>query len=329
MHARSLSARVLLIGLLAGSCAATVAIAQPSAQPGTGAGERGGRGGGSGAAATQQPMDAKALRQFIEQRLDTHRQSLKRLEDALKKLDAGGDAAAISKELLDAAREDRRGGAGNRAAGGEEGGQRPAGGIGEGGGSGGWRANEFNVISGPRLNPEERVAAYKLLEEKHPELLRKVVALAGDNPETVTRFKDGVGGRLRWLETVREKDPEEARLRLVELTNGLDLMKLGRDLTEAKKQGTFESDSALRGRLQVAMTTQFDTRQQLSKLLLKKLRERADKQEADIAAKDKDREAQIKQRADEFLKMIDGKSKKTEKGEAEATPSKPASPAKR
>jgi hypothetical protein len=274
MHARSWSARVLLIGLLAGSCTAAVAVAQPPAQPGAGGGgERGGRAGGSGVAAAQQPMDAKALRQFIEQRLDTHRQSLKRLEEALKKLEAGGDAAAISKELLDAAREDRR--SGNRGVGGEEGGQRIVGGGGEGGGSGGgWRANEFSVISGPKLSPDERIAAYKLLEERHPELLRKVVALAGNNPETVTRFKDGVGGRLRWLETVREKDPEEARLRLVELTNGVDLIKLGREVTEAKKQGTFESDSALRGRLQVAMTTQFDTRQQLSKLLLKKLRER-------------------------------------------------------
>ncbi|HYD01417.1 MAG TPA: hypothetical protein VEB22_09345 [Phycisphaerales bacterium] len=301
--------------LLLTAVGAAAAGAQPAAQPGGGERERV-RGGG-----TQQPTDAKGLRQLIEQRLEDHRQGVKRLEEALKRLEAGGDPAVIGKELLDAARENRRVG-GNRGGGDEQGGVGAAGGSGTGAArsmSGGNRY-ELAMIGGPKLNAEDRAFAYKLLEEKHPELLRRVVALAGDNPETVTRFKDGVGGRLRWLESVREKDPEEARLRLEELTTGLDLIKLGREVTDAKKKGTFDGDAALRTRLRDAMATQFDTRQQLSKLLLRQLRERAERQEKEIAEKDSNRDAMIAQRTEDFLRMTEGKGKKGDKTEPEATP---------
>ncbi|HZW06316.1 MAG TPA: hypothetical protein VFF65_04260 [Phycisphaerales bacterium] len=294
--------------LLLAVAGAAGANAQATAQPG---GERVRVGG------AQQPMDAKALRQFIEQRLEDHRQGVKRFEDALKRLEAGGDPAAIGRELIDSFRENRRTG-GGRGAGDEQGGQ------GAGGASvraaGGASRYELSMISGPRLSENERAAAYKLLEEHHPAIHRRVLALAGDNPETVTRFKDGVGGRLRWLESVREKDPEEARLRLDELTHGLDLIKIGREVTEAKKKGTFDGDSALRTRLRDAMAAQFDTRQQLSKLLLRQLRDRADRQEKEIAEKDNNRDAMIAQRTEDFLRMTEGKGKKGDKGEGEPAP---------
>lgn len=318
MNARSFSNRGLVLGLLICAGAISAVSAQPTSQPGTpppppASGDRA-RG------ASQPPMDGKALRELIERRIEEHKAGSKRFEEALKKLDAGGDPAAIGKELLDGARESRRPG-GGRPQGGDDNGSGRA-----NAGGGGGRGSEFGMINGPKLSDDDRKKVREMLAEKHPELLKRINQLAGGSAETNDKFIDGVGGRLRWLESMREKEPEEYKLRLDELNNGIDVMKLGRDIADAKKNGTYDAEAAaLRSRLTTLMTKQFDTRQELSKLLLQQLRERAEKQASEIAKKDNERSALIEQRSEEFMRMIDGKSKKSEP-DAKPEPKAPAKP---
>lgn len=315
MSTLPLVSRGLIASVLLAASVAAAAYAQPGDQPGGGDHDR-------PRAAGQPALDAKGLRELLERRLEEHRASGKRLEEALQKLNGGADAAAVSREFFDAIREFRRPGAGGRGGpGGEDAtgspgaqrqGKEPSGGMG--------RGTEFGMFGGPKLNPEERAAAIKVLEERHPELIGKVVALAGGNNETLSRFKEAVAARVRALEATSERDPEEAGLRLTELSTGLDLMRLGRELADAKKQGTLESAGpALRVQLVEALSSQFDARQQLSKLLLKRLREGANKQEAEIVAKDNDRAGLIAKRTEDFLKMIE-RGRRGESRENDAAP---------
>ncbi len=306
----------LAVTVLLAAGVAVSAHAQPGDQPVSGERER--------SRATGQPtLDAKGLRELLERRMEEHRANGKRIEEALQRLNGGADAATVSREYFDAIREARRPGAGTRGApAGEEGagspgaqrpGKEPGGGMG--------RGSEFGMFGGPKLSAEERAAAIKVLEDRHPDLVAKVVALAGGSSETLSRFKEAVAARVRTLEATREKDPEEAALRLTELSTGLDLMRLGRELADAKKQGNLETAGpALRARLVEALSTQFDARQQLSKLLLKRLREGADKQEAEIIAKDNDRAGLINKRTEDFLKMIE-RGRRGESREGESAPS--------
>ena len=312
--------------VFAALCAGALGVQPtPTSQPGTGTGAGAGGTGGErerGRANQQPPSDGKALREFLERRMEEHRQGLKRFEEAMKKIEEGGDPAAIARELFEGARDNRRATPGSR---GDE--QSPSAQPGQrqgnGGGSNAMRGMEFGLFGGPRLSPEDRANARKALEEKHPELLRKLNSLAAGNAETGDRYVDGVHNRLRWLETMREKEPEEYALRMDELTNGLDVIKLGREVNELKKQSAPDAAvSNARTRLREAMSTQFDTRQKLAKLLLTQLRARADKQEQEIKKNDQDREGQIDRRMEEFLRMFEGKGKKGEKPE----PEKPAKP---
>lgn len=286
MNRRSLTTAVLGAGLLvAGTGLAAGRAQQPGATqpPPTGTGQQ-----------PQQPLDAKGLRKLIDARLEEHRQGAKRLEEAMKKLDEGGDPAAIGRELMEQFRESRRGaGPGNR--GGAGGGER--------------RSSEFD-LTGPKLSPDEHEKVRELLAQKHRELLDKVTELGAGNKELTERLIDGVGGRARWLEPMREKDPEEFSLRVKDLSTGLDVLKLGRVVIDAKKRGDTGVESAARGQLRTAMEARFDTRQQLSRLKLTQLRKQAEELEQSLSNNDKNRDTVVGKRTDEFLRLMENREKK-------------------
>lgn len=314
MNARSNGAR----GLVAGLSLSVLLLCAAAGQPGTppaGGQPAPGRGAGAG---NQQPMDGKALRELIDRRMEEHQQGIKRLEEAQKKLNGGGDPAVIGRELLESLRDSRRGGQGGGAAR-REGGDRPggdeAGGTPGGGGptAGRNRGGEFGgLLGGPRLNPEERAKLKASMKEKHPALLAKIEQFTTEDPELRDRFIDGVGNKLRWIESMKEKEPEEFNLRLEELSSGLDLMRLGRQVTDAKKNNASEAEiTALRAKLRTQMNAAFDTRQAIARLQIQQLKKRAEDLEKAIDKKQSEREATVDRQTDEFLKMIEaGKPKK-------------------
>lgn len=320
MNARSLNARAwIAMAMVAGVCVAASSFAVGALQP-AGSGGSSGQPGVSGSG-QQQPLDAKTLRELIEKRIEDHKQGIKRLDDAAKKLAEGGDPATIGKELLESFREDRRGG--NQRAGGTGAPGRQ--GASTTGGGGGGRMSEYDMLSGPRLSADDRAKVRAMLDERHPELLRKVLVLGGGSVEMTDRLIDGVGGRLRWLESMREKDPEEFGLRINDVATGLDVMKLGRDITEAKKNGNTSAEATSRSQLRDVMAARFDNRQKLSKLKIKQILEQANRLEKEIAKNDQERDAVIDRRMDEFLKLMEGgKGKKAEAASPGAPPAAPA-----
>lgn len=302
---RRIGAAALLTGML---------MTGASGQPGAGGAAGGGKGqaqGSPGAETAPAPaMTRERLRTLIDRELEQHRQALGRLDEAAKKLDKGGDPAAIGRELVEQARENRRAARTERPAfSPPDEGARPARAE---------RAGGEYEFAGPRLSAEEHAKVLKHMEEKHPQILQKVSALGGKNQEMTDRLIDGVGGRLRWIESMREKEKDEFELRLKDVDTGLDALRLGRVIADARKTGDAAVEAGATPQLRRAMQERFDTRQELSRLKLRQLRKQADDLERQLAANDHDREAVIERRTQEFLKLMDARAKHADmKGDAE------------
>ncbi|MFT3684837.1 MAG: hypothetical protein QM783_07895 [Phycisphaerales bacterium] len=262
--------------------------------------------------------------------MEDHKQGIKRLDEALKKLNEGGDPVVIGRELFEQFREQRRG-PGNRGGEGARPGQGAGaggGGAGAAGGGGGERQRSEYDITGPRLSPEEHAKVLAMLKEKHQPLLDKIDALSAGNDEMKQRLIDGVGPRMRWLEAMRErekdnkeKDNKEFELQAQNVSTLLDVAILGKAITDAEKRDDQAAAKLAQGKLVKVMNERFDIRQQISRLKLEQLRKQADELEKQLKKNDDTRDEVVQKRTNDYLAKIKDKEKPEKKGEP--APAKP------
>ena len=304
-NTRSFSiARLLLVaGLAVGSAVPAGASGQPGGpdQPPPREREGGREGVRDGA-----PMDADELRDFINRRLGEIDKAQARLREALLALDKGEEPGAVARGLREAIRE---GGPRNprRDDGPGEGrGEGRGDGRGEGprprrdggpegpGGPGGPGGDGVNAPSamgellppltpGPRLSAEERRRVRAFIAERSPEIIAKIDELAGANPRAAERLVDGLGARLKALEGVRERDPAEFAVRIDELKNTIEIMRLSRLVIEAQRKKAPEEEIAKsKSALREVMDRQFDVRVALQRRQIDAVRKRLERLQGEL-----------------------------------------------
>jgi hypothetical protein len=302
----------LLAALLA--CAGSVALAQPA--PGQPGGQPPGppaREPGERPRAQREPVptDSQGFRKWIDRQLESISKREARLRAAIAHLDAGHDTGAVRMELLREAVDDAF--AGPRPDGPRQG---PAGGPGGGPGGGGAPMggpdgpgldySPTALLSGPRLSPDERAQVREILAQRSPEILNRVRAIAGASPQAEDRLLDGLGSRLRALNMLRERDPQEFQLRVQEITGSLDILIAARDVSRARKQGADAATlNPLNARLAELMNAQFDLRDQLGRGHVAKMRQRADRLEADLAKINASRAETIDRKTADLLRALE------------------------
>jgi hypothetical protein len=161
-------------------------------------------------------------------------------------------------------------------------------------------------MSGPRLSAEERQRVRAFINEHRPELMSKIDELSRQNGQAADRLIDGLGARIRGLDNIRQRDPEEFQMRVDEMTNALMILKAGRDVVEARRRGApAEEIEASRATLRSVMDKQLDVRAALQRKQIESLRKRIEKMQEELNASSGNREAMIEDRMERFLKALE------------------------
>ena len=270
------------------------------------------------------PREPENLREIIARRLDEARRTQEFLDSLLKEVDAGGDMEALRRKFEEH-RQERRGNARREGNPGNQGPEhRPMPGDGPNqqpgakgipmAGPGSEPLNgrfEFApFIGGPKLSPEEREKVRAMIREHAPKIADRIDELAGKNPEAADRLTDGLGNRMRGLLAVRERDPQEFKLRISELSGTLDILGALRKCNDLRKNKAPDADiNAARAELRTAMSNQFDIRMDLIRQQINQLRSQADHLQKDLDKTQADREKIVDEKTNQLLNPPERKRK--------------------
>jgi len=283
------------------------------------------------------PTDPAQMKAFVERQIEQLERRKARLQRASEALARGEDPLKVREEMLREGLEELgRGGAPGGQGGGGAGRDGPGrdgpardgpardgpARDGQGGIMGERSPVEFSVpslVGGPRLSPEERQRVRDFLRDYMPEALAKIEELARARPDAADRLIDGLGNRARALMPLRERDPEEFKLRVDELTGVLELMRAARTTVELTKNKALESDiTQAKAALRTSMGAQFDLRKTLATRTLTRLRERLDRWQGDLDTMNRRRDELIDQRVAEMLRAMERGLSPREGGPREA-----------
>lgn len=267
------------------------------------------------------PMDADELRDFINRRLGEIDKAQARLREALLALDKGEEPGAVARGLREAIREGgprnprRDDGPGEgrgegprpRRDGGPEGPCGP-------GGPGGDGVNAPSAMGellppltpGPRLSAEERRRVRAFIAERSPEINAKIDELAGANPRAAERLVDGLGARLKALEGVRERDPAEFAVRVDELKNTIEIMRLSRLVIEAQRKKAPEDEIAKsKSALREVVDRQFDVRVALQRRQIDAVRKRLERLQGELDGAANARDKTVDEKMELLLRAME------------------------
>ncbi len=262
MHSRS-----WILALAAGTCIAAVTLAQPAepaasqpAHPDGGQGRPGGAmrerlGERMRERMDEGAPDAATLKQRLQRRLEENQKSSERLKAAIEKLEKGGNAEEILREL-EMGRGGRDGGQGFGPDGGPRDGGRlpgsPEGGLGgpgggpggPGGGPGGMgRPGEGNPPNGP-VTKEEMEAIHRFIGKHMPKVAERMKAFASLEPDAAERMTMRMAPRIRELMGLERVEPKLFDHRVDEMRAGFEIIASSRELSELVRNKGTEKDIA-------------------------------------------------------------------------------------
>lgn len=315
---------IVLLSLAAGAaCSAGVALGQP---------ENGGE--------PRQPEAASGASRSLRERLEMRREQLRRLQDrldqAIRRLEAGESDEQLREEYPDLFRGRPGGGGpdgldgfdalpgqmppGGRRPGmrgeGPEGGpegpgpdrfERGGGGMGGGPGRDRWREG-----GGPDRPPtdEERAAMRAFLRESQPRLFEMLERLEKEDPAEAQRKLAEAFPRLRPLLELRKADPQMFELRMKDLRHGREAMDAARWLAE---HGSAEADEVARHReaLRAALLAQFDGRTEIQRRDIDRQEDHIEKARADLESRAAARDSAIEEM---MTRMIEREQERLRRG---------------
>lgn len=247
------------------------------------------------------PLDGTALRQWLQRGLERSRGTAERLEKAIADLDAGKSPREVV-ELLDRTAERGSllapllgpGGLGGGPGGRDLGGAGPADGL-FGGQTGG----------PPRpLSPDERAAVRSALADLVPDVARQLEEFAKREPRGAERLLNSLAGRLRGAGELRERDPELFELHREEIRNFFDVVRLTREVIDARREGEQGAErlASLREQVGQVVARQFDARLKMQARQVDDLHRRAEGLRKEIDKLRERRDQVIAERTDAIFR---------------------------
>lgn len=316
---------MVMLSLAAGAaCSAGVALGQPE--------------GGSAGAPRQSDSTAGAPRSFrdrLEMRRDQLRRMQERLDQAIKRLEAGESEEQLREEYSELLR-GRPGGGGPESLDGFDappgqmppgGGRRPGmrgegpdGGPPEGPGPerferGGPGRDRWREGGGPDRAPtdEERAAIRAFLRESQPRLFEMLERLEQEDPAEAQRKLAEAFPRLRPLLELRKADPQMFELRMNDLRHGREAMDAARWLAEHGADGGDEV-AKHRETLRTALLAQFDARTEIQRREIARQQDHLEQGKADLESRAASRESAVEGM---MSRMIEREQERLRRGDAE------------
>lgn len=217
--------------------------------------------------------DREALRARLVRRQEETRQSLARLERALKLLEEGEPTDRVREEAGGTMR----------------------------------RGDRRDGHTGPPRHrgddgPPTRESLMAFLQEHNPELAARMTAMRTSNPELADRILSRIEPHFR--EIAAERDPEMKELRIQNLRLGWELMGASRDLGQALREDSkgAEAEQA-REALRALLGTQFDLQVKLHRREIALLEERIGKLREEMEKQSSDKDAYIAEKLQQIEQM--------------------------
>lgn len=238
------------------------------------------------------PEAPDALKERLTRRIEVSRSILKRTQQALDNLNAGGDPTEIRRTL------DVQLGRGPTD------GQRSRSHT---------DAQAFPPVPGddaapPQggrhgapLTPDERERIRAVLARVRPTLLQSIDSANESNPALAERTFIAMSGRLRGLDELEKTNPPLFELRLDETENGLAIMRQTKALFEAHLAADAAALDRERTTMRALLARQFDLRARSQTIQVEQLETKLAKMKAELAQTASRRDAIVERRLHEML----------------------------
>lgn len=331
MHSRS-----WILALAAGACVTAMALAQPADRvPADGGGQ--GRPGGAMRERLGDRMrerldegapDAATLKQRLQRRLEENQKSSDRLKAAIEKLEKGGNAEEILREL-DMGRSARDGGREGGPGFGPEGGPRdggrmpggPEGGPGGPGGMG--RPSDGNTPSGP-VTKEEMEAIHRFIGKHMPKVAERMKAFSSLEPDAAERLTMRMAPRIRDLMALERPEPKLFGHRLDEMRAGFEIIASSRELSDLVRNKGSEKDIAeAQGRIKDAVRARVEAQMKGQEAEIESLAKRVESLRQQLSERTASKDTRIDEEAKRVIERASDPDMRGPRGRKEGEKNEP------
>lgn len=146
------------------------------------------------------------------------------------------------------------------------------------------------------LSDEQAEAALEVIELIYPESAEQMRANWKEDPDQVKRMLDRRFPRVRYMLSLKERNPEMYELRIADITLTRQSEQLVRQMREAKKADDEKAFDDHRDALEDVIEEHFDVRQEIREIELEWLRERLERMEEEVDDRARDKRDLIEQR---------------------------------
>lgn len=149
-------------------------------------------------------------------------------------------------------------------------------------------------VSPDRLDPETMRRVRRYIKDHIPRLDEPLTSIEQVGPEGARRLVAKLAPRIMEIMEIQDRDPAQARLKLVELTSGLDILEHARVYRLLTERGGGDDElRSAREQLRVAVERRFDAQIRLKELEIERLSERVGRLRASLTGLKGERDAQI------------------------------------
>lgn len=256
----------------------------------------------------QPPIDREKLKEELTRRIEETKRTQARLEQALARLNEGGDPAEVRRETMPGRFRDRlRRGARENAPGLDRPIDTPRGEPG----------NPPRGPQGPKgdraaLTPEDRERMLKFLDEHMPRIGARFREAMKDNPQAAEGLLNRLAPKFRELEATEHSQPELFKLKVEDVRAAMTLQETARSWRGKlhDKNATDDDKRQAREAISGAVAAQYDARAALREQELKMLENRIGEAKREIDDMRTKRDQRINEEVDRWMGDLRGAERK-------------------
>lgn len=154
----------------------------------------------------------------------------------------------------------------------------------------------------PQLSPEQMDEAVAVLKAMRPELAERISLAMDENPERVHEMVLREYPRLRFMISLKQRDPRMFHLRAEDIRLAYETQQLAENIHKLREAGNVPRLEAAKDRLEQLLEEHYDVRHRLRQLEIARLEQRLEQLREELEQRAARRDALIRQRREELLK---------------------------
>lgn len=251
--------------------------------------------------ADQPPVDREKLKEELTRRLEETRRTQARLEQALARLNDGGDPAEIRRETMPGRFRDRlRRGAREDSPGLDRPVGPPRGAQGPG------------PMGDRKLSPEDREHMLQFLDQHMPRIGKRFREAIQENPQVAEGLLNRLAPKFRELAATEQSQPELFKLKVEDVRAAMTLQETARSWRMKLREQSAPDDDKRKAREEIssAVAAQYDARLGLREHELKVLEDRITEAKRELDDMRTNRDGRVSEEVDRWMSDLGSREPK-------------------